>query len=707
MSLSAAKSRVMQAKMYLESKRVDEIEPTLQAAEKFLADLTADEKAPVLAELAAIRATLATMLTPQEERNLSAAKGYVRQARSQLESKQTLGIDDTLRNAEKFLEGIAEKHTAPIVADIAAVRAELGAAVAEPPRAAVVAPERASGAKAPAPTMMVTNIAPRAAPPAPVPAPAPAASAALTDDDHANISRAKSRLLQARSLLESRRTENIEYTLEQAAGFLTDVPESGKAGLLADIEAIRRELGGAVHVEDLRRVESRIERDLGDADGNLTVSFRHSREALDRVTEFLATDEVVTVLAADRIAQYARRAADLEVRLAAAIKADALARAIPILDELEQRLARDPFVGLPQHEAYAATSALNTLKDRILAALRPVPSADVDAVAINRRLVATDQKIEKASAAWGKAVLDAEVGNSWKFIADAIAGWEQEVAQARDLAEPDLPKTRLAIIRIGALLAAPETKQIRADNPDDDTIQATYRTAEQVFEAASKKLYAAYLHMLDAADQLPTPLRRLELDRPTHLAGGIEYAFANTRFAEPVLARIHALDARWKAEVAAIMKARQELYDELAIAADAAWPAIVSALKPASFDPSHVRGTTVLLQGVYNRAGWDFGDYNFAMRADGVPIGGDYEPHVLKALEHAWYELKLDVSNWITWDVIAVIDGPGKIGERTIITLKNKDTNLEIGKLEEWRPIDCIKLRVIALHAGPVAVGPS
>jgi hypothetical protein len=31
---------------------------------------------------------------------------------------------------------------------------------------------------------------------------------------------------------------------------------------------------------------------------------------------------------------------------------------------------------------------------------------------------------------------------------------------------------------------------------------------------------------------------------------------------------------------------------------------------------------------------------------------------------------------------------------------------MEIGKIEEWRPVDCVQCTVIALRAGPAAAGP-
>jgi hypothetical protein len=94
------------------------------------------------------------------------------------------------------------------------------------------------------------------------------------------------------------------------------------------------------------------------------------------------------------------------------------------------------------------------------------------------------------------------------------------------------------------------------------------------------------------------------------------------------------------------------------------------------------------------------------MKHQGVVLGGVWEPHVLGALEYAWYELKLDVNDRITWDVIAVVEGPGSIGERTERIVREAGTGAELGKIEEWPGVDCLRLRIVGLHAGPVAVGP-
>ena len=94
------------------------------------------------------------------------------------------------------------------------------------------------------------------------------------------------------------------------------------------------------------------------------------------------------------------------------------------------------------------------------------------------------------------------------------------------------------------------------------------------------------------------------------------------------------------------------------------------------------------------------------MQLGGAVIGGVYEPHVLAALEHAWYQLKLSVGDRIVWDVIGIVEGPDKIGVRTTVTLRDKSSGAKLGEIEEWPPIDCVRIRIVALRAGPVAVTP-
>src|SRR5262249_40433523 len=163
MSLSAAKSRVMFAKEYLNSPRSGEIEPLLQAAEGFLAELADAEKEPVLAEIAQIRAALEAAPTQDEIRKTSAAQGKIRQARDQIERGYNRDdIRTTLRVADEYLAEVRDKYKETILLEISQLHAQLGVQ------------------------------------PTPDPAPAPAGGAPAADD----ISEADSRgIRQARQLL--------------------------------------------------------------------------------------------------------------------------------------------------------------------------------------------------------------------------------------------------------------------------------------------------------------------------------------------------------------------------------------------------------------------------------------------------------------------------------------------------------------------------
>ncbi len=272
-----------------------------------------------------------------------------------------------------------------------------------------------------------------------------------------------------------------------------------------------------------------------------------------------------------------------------------------------------------------------------------------------------------------------------------------------------MPQTRLAIHRVHYYLHRDSSVQrTRDENPGDSVIAAVDREAEQLLEAAGTKMASAFDHIMDAAEKMETPIEdRFVRDRPGSLITSAEGTFDKTKFGEPVIARIRALDQRWKEELAGVHKSREDLGEKLSLEAVQKWPSIVAAIPTVSgFDPSSARpGDAVHLDGVYNRAGWDFdgGQYGFSMRFNGFPLGGIYEPYVNKALDHAAYELKLHIDDHKEWGLVGIVLGPGSIRERTKRTIRR---GMETETIEEWLPVDCLRLRIIALRAGPVVVGP-
>jgi hypothetical protein len=349
------------------------------------------------------------------------------------------------------------------------------------------------------------------------------------------------------------------------------------------------------------------------------------------------------------------------------------------------------------------------LRARAFGSLRHVPDGDPEVRALVARIIAVDRVVETAAARWGKAALDEQVSNSWETVEDAIAGWHDETIESDDptaLHAPTLSRTRTAIQRTRIFLEDPESRRIRAAHPDDAVVQAPYRNAEHVFAEASAKLAAAFSRVLDVAEAMEPPLNQFLLRAPSQLAYGAAAVFEGSPYQASIVARAQALDVRWKAAVAAVMKGRQDLYDKLSGEAELHWPRLRETFDVVGFDRYVVPGMLVRLDRIYNRSGWDYGsrELDFAARVDGVLIAGTYTPHVRKALEYAWYELKLDVNDRVPWDLIAVVEGDGKIGVRTQVTLRDRSSGAKLGELEEWPLADCVRIRIIGLHAGPVSV---
>jgi hypothetical protein len=679
MSVSAAKSRVRQAQTLIESRRYSEVDAVIDTAMDFLVGLPVEETAEVAAELVALRTAAAEAVAVEAAgTKIRAAERELRAARDDIDRGfMPSAVEPKLDRAEAYVAEVPAGLKAELLAEVAVLRARLAGDA-----------------------------------PAPAAEPGPAADAAPepSADDHAILSAARRDIIGIRSGV-GWNSEGVPEAIDAAAAKLAAVSAADEAApLLRELEELRAEHASAVAAENLRRVSSELDRHFSAAEIEEAWQAEESAKSLAQLTERLAADDVRQALPADRLEYYQTRLAAATANRAAVIKADALDRAQPLLRELEERLASNPYAGLSQDEGFEVTNELGYLQERIRSALHPVPADDADILAVQARLRAADEQMAAAGGSLAMAKLEADFAERLEMVQTEFEGWQQETAGPVERAGevPDLPATRLAIMRVGYLLRDPETQRIRAENAGNAAIEAVYQAAQELFDAAGAKLHAAYDQVLDHADGQPTPAVEADVDRLSHLETAVHTSFEGTGYAEPLLGRIGEIVARWKAEYAALMAARQELYDRLSAEAEVAWPAIVAATGATEdFEPgdTSAAGRTVLLAGVRNRAGWEFTGFDFCRRINGIPVGGDYEPHVLKALEHAWYQLKLDVNDRIPWDVVGVVTGPGKVGERTNRIVKDSN-NREIGKIEEWPPVDCVRLRIVALHAGPVAVGP-
>ncbi|HYE17575.1 MAG TPA: hypothetical protein VEA69_03970 [Tepidisphaeraceae bacterium] len=717
---NAARIRVSSAEEKVDGPRRGEVEDILKDAEKWLDGLPAAERAPYDARIKTVREKLASLITPEDERKVRAARGKIRQAQSQIDAKQTSGIEDTFKTAEKYLDGVPDKFRTPVMAELQVVKDKFAAGKPADPtkpdttKTTATSGTGTTGTGTTGTTTVKPDVTKTTSGTGAGPTATPGVTATGLDKEAAaNLGRANDRLALARKKIADEDFKDVSFDTNAAERFARELPPAVKEAIAKECAALNemsRTLADAK--ENRRRVTSEIERHLRSAESfRQSSDARMSADSINRATLRLADPEARKWLTGSQVQQYETELATVKTKLAADNKSEVLSRASALVDKLEEQLKEDPFKGKEQRAAYEAASSMESVQKGIASWLKGLPADDADRKKLEARVDAARAKIATADAAWGKAQVDAEVGSGWEYIQKDIAGWEAETVdpKAQPLDFPRLAKTESAIRRIRFWLDDKRTKEIREANKGDAVLTKTYTDAEATLTQAAAKLSMAYNAVLDAAEKMPTPMRRFETDRPSQLAYAADEAFRGTKHHATDVARAKKLDDRWKAELAAIMKARQELYDKLAKEADINWPGIAARTGAKDgIDPKTAQpGQVVQLKAVYNRSGWDFGrDFDFIVRINGVPVAGNYDPHVLKALEHAWYELKLDVNDRITWDVVGVVEGNAKVGQRVTVTLRDKDTRLEIGKIEEYRPEDCVKIRITALHAGPVAVGP-
>jgi hypothetical protein len=273
----------------------------------------------------------------------------------------------------------------------------------------------------------------------------------------------------------------------------------------------------------------------------------------------------------------------------------------------------------------------------------------------------------------------------------------------------ELPKTVLAIRRIAWFLEDGETRRIREEHGSDARIQEIGAEAERLLAAVTAKAHEAFDALLTKLEQGPRPSSRYDLEVPSRLAGRAGSDFERTPHLEANLARAKALYERWQAEIAADLAACEARYGELSAVATEAWPQILAGIEAADgFDPSDPRakGRRVLIRSLRNRIRWDFsGPCDFAIWVGQTPVAGNYDARVAAAVREACDQTGLALDDHTDWDAVLEVGGPGKINQRFRVVVRDS-RNAELGTIEEWRPVDCVQCTVIALRAGPVAVGP-
>jgi hypothetical protein len=521
------------------------------------------------------------------------------------------------------------------------------------------------------------------------------------------VDRAKRNLRTARMALDDKYYDHVEERIEAALRDpdLNDLSDADKAPLLAEVAELRE---GAMRGLTRRSAEAlvrSIEMNLRGCRPNYP---SQNAELLARVIDVLDSEKAKQVLDPAVVERYRTQVDDLRDADIAANRQGIVDSIASQLKAIGDQLAPDAERASDEQSVRGTWSSLASRITAAHATVARLPNGDRDAAAFTQQLDAFAAQLDAAIATHER---DSRVGwlaTNWAFVKLEATGWE---------AEQQIPTWEDVWDRHQGDLMMPNTVDAIAayslwlDNVGDDaykddaTVVALLAEATALRDAAVEKLQRAYDSVMAGGERAAMPTRERDPERlAVELVQFIEPWFGRTRYAEDNRRRAVALHDTWTRAVAAYEQKGVDLYNALTAEADAAWPAIEASISvELGFDPTepeHWCNRRVRFTGVYNRIGWDYnGNYHFAMAINGVPVAGHYETAIAQAVMNVERRTRKNLDEHTRWDVIGVIRGRGSIDRRKVRELGHT-------RLESWDPVPCVVMQIIALHAGPIAIGP-
>jgi hypothetical protein len=534
-----------------------------------------------------------------------------------------------------------------------------------------------------------------------------------------DIESAKRHLEKAKEELKAENWNSLEDELKATEDLLDGVPDADKAPILKDVEALKKEGLPKIAAMRSKRIVERATSEIEGAADSASGNPDSALSQIKRASEMLASDDAKKYIDADTMKKLQSRIAGVQQLAIKGVKKRIADNAKPLIDELDKQVADNPFKGKEGYEANNIAQSIDSAIKRIRGIYEPLPADDADVKAVNAKLDAIAKKVDAYGADSEKAGVADRVAKYWSDTKHYFEGWEAETAGpnwerytkegSQGMSDLLMPKTVEAINRTKYWFDSEEVKKAQSTYPDDPKIKGTVAEAQKTLDTALAKMNDNYNKLLEEAEKLPTPSKNdLSFNKPGYMDNDAKRWFGGTKYEAPNIERAKKLKEKWEGATAANQKAKEDAFKDLVKQADAAWPGIRSGIQAESgFNPSEAdkwKGKTIELKGVRNRAGWDYSGYDFAMAINGIPLGGNYAPNVNEAFKAVFEKTSSGPDDHTDWDVIAVVEGPGKISERTSADVRDGSTT--IGKIEGKRSVDCVVLKIVGLHAGPIAIGP-
>lgn len=537
-----------------------------------------------------------------------------------------------------------------------------------------------------------------------------------------DIDSAKRKLETAKSDLSSRSWDAASKDVKDAEEFLDGLPESDRAPIQKELDSIKKQVDAGLGEYQSKEIPRKATSDLDSAADEINSNPDSALGNAQRTIDLLGGADAKKYVDPAQLKKLQDRAVSLQKMAAGKVAGNKIAMAAPWLKRLDDAMAAGPFKDARTNEdLYRVTQELNSNMSQVRGALAGLPADEPRVKAINDKLTAYARQIDAASGgAQGKQAGE-QLAHMWKNQQEYFAGWDKEASaptwegyahkNSDSMDALLMPKTVELLTRLSAWFGDSFVKETSESYKDEPTVKATLGEAHQAYDTAAAKLNKAFNGVLAEAEKAPTPTDDSVRGRAGSLADRADTWFKGTPFHDPNVARAKSLKDKWDGAIGGAAQAKDDLLKKLTEQAAAAWPKMIADLKPVDgFTPDSAdsfKGKLIHLTGP-NRAGWDFNaDYDFARKINGLPVAGKFDPNVRAAVESIKSQLTDSVPD-DNWDVYAVVEGPGKIQERTTATGKVTIDGTQVGTVsqEAVRSIDCTVVRVVAVHAGPIAVSP-
>ena len=233
--------------------------------------------------------------------------------------------------------------------------------------------------------------------------------AALAGD----VETAKQHLEEAKGDLKDQNYNSLQESLKNAEEFLEGVPDAERKPVEAELQALKKEAEPKIKAFKAERLTVSLNREIDRAASDVQDCAGEVLPRLKEISAQLDSEDAKKYLDAEMVKKSKARVAGLQQMAFKGAKKRVLENVQPLMTDLEQQIAAEPFKGKNQREVYNIAQSINYLIGRIRAIVEPMPASDPDVKKITDRLAAIDKKIEEMGGASEKAEVVDNMVKGW------------------------------------------------------------------------------------------------------------------------------------------------------------------------------------------------------------------------------------------------------------------------------------------------------